>query len=194
MFGLRSVGLVLTLVVVSILGFIGGGCRAVGPEGTQSVRGQKSANSPLDRATMIAAPDGSGTFTADARGPVTEALVDDQGIESRTTGIVPRRVIWSSGDGRRLSIDSGSDISARGVEIDPGAGTIKVAEFSTSSSEPLRALNEALDRYQNVWAKLSEEQRAALEAQYAALVESVKVTVPAAADVLKAILLPVPLP
>lgn len=186
---------VLVAALTCLFGFAAEGCRAVGPEGTQSVTGQKSANSPLDRATMIAAPDGSGTFTADARGPVRESLVDNEGIEARSTGMVTRDVIWTDGT-NRVSVASGSDLDilAKGVEINPLTGTWKVdqAHLKTSSSEPMRALNEALDRYASVWAKLSEEQRAALEAQYAALVETVKVTVPAAADVLKGLLLPVP--
>lgn len=160
-----GVSIVLCLAVAASV--LLSGC-TVGPTASQNAGGQKTANSPLDTTTMTVTPDGTNTFVATARGPVTEALVDDEGIESRSTGVVPRRVIWTR-DGQRLSIDSGSDINAKGVVIDPATGRVEVAEFSTSSSEPLRALNEALDRYQAVWAKLSEEQRAAVEAQFKAI-------------------------
>lgn len=160
------VGLI-ALVLAAAACVLLSGC-TVGPTASQNAAGQKTANSPLDTTTMTVTPDGTNTFVATARGPVTEALVDDEGIESRTTGMVTRRIIWTR-DGQRLSIDSGSDITAKGVVIDPATGRVQVDEFATISSEPLRALNEALDRYQAVWAKLSEEQRAAIEAQFRAI-------------------------
>ena len=167
----RSISACLSCLIVVVIACAAcvalSGC-TVGPTASQSAAGQKVANSPLDTTTMTVVPDGTSTFVATARGPVTESLVDDEGIESRTTGMVTRRIIWTR-DGQRLSIDSGSDITAKGVTIDPATGRVRVDEFATISSEPLRALNEALDRYKDVWSKLSEEQRAAIEAQFRAI-------------------------
>lgn len=178
-------GAIIVALAVSAGVFIAsalGGC-AVGPTAAQNAAGQKVANSPLDTTTMTVTPDGTNTFVATARGPVRESLVDNDGIEARSTGMVTRDVIWTDGQ-HRLSIASGSDILAEGVSVNPATGQVNIAKFSTSSSEPMRALNEALDRYRDVWAKLSEEQRAAVEAQLGAL----EAIAPPLLDALRAIL------
>lgn len=179
----RLLALLALAIYAAVAAVTLGGCAAVGPTATQNAAGQRTANSPLDTTNMTVTPEGVSTFSATARGPVTEALVDDAGIESRTTGIVPRRIIWTR-DGQRLSIDSGSDIQAEGVEIDPATGSIKVARFSTSASEPLRALNEAIADFAPVWMKFSEDEKQ----RFLAAMEAVKATAPGLFEILAAAL------
>lgn len=159
---------------------------AVGPTATQNAKGQVTANSPLNTVNMLQTPAGDNTFNANGAGPVRESMLDKKGVEVRSVGIVPRSVTYTNGESH-FALDSGSDVSAEGVEVTFGSGgvpSIKVAKFSTSSSEPLRALNEALDRYKDVWAKLSEEQRKQVEAQ----MEAIKVVSPPLLEAIKAVL------
>lgn len=158
----------------------------VGPSASQNAAGQKITNSPLDTTTMTITPDGTNTFVATARGPVRESLVDSEGIEARSTGMVTRDLTFVlSPDGtKRFSLASGSDISATGFRMNPVTGLVEVQEFSTISSEPLRALNESLAHYKDVWSKLSDDQRRTFEAQ----LDTVKLISPDLFDALKAIL------
>ena len=161
------------------------GC-AVGPTAKQGPGGQTVANSPLDTTTMSVTPEGANTFTATARGPVRESLLDKDGVEARSTGMVTRDVTWSDGK-QHFSLASGSDFEAEGVEltVNPaGIPTFKVKKFSTSSAEPLRALNEALDRYREVWATLSQEQRKAFEAN----LDAIKVVSPPLFEAIRSVL------
>jgi len=174
--------LALVLALVGLLALLPA-CGSVGPTAKQSAAGQTTANSPLDTTTMTVTPDGTNTFVATARGPVRESLLDAKGLESRSTGMVTRDVTWTNGK-EHFGLASGSDFAAKGVKVNPATGLIEIAEFSTSSSEPLRALNEALDRYKDVWAKLSEEQRKQVEAQ----MDAIKVVSPPLIDALRAVL------
>ena len=116
-------------------------------------------------------------------GPVSTVKQTETENLVRKTGQVTREISFRDGQ-RTLLISAGSDLSAEGVTIDPASGVLTVGRFSTSSSEPIRALNEGLDRYQAVWAQLSQEQRAAIEAQ----LDAIKVISPDLFDVLKGLI------
>lgn len=179
---LTTLGVLTLLAVLTALASLLPAC-TVGPTARQNAAGQSVANSPLDTTTMTVTPEGTNTFVATARGPVRESLLDAKGLESRSTGMVTRDVTWTNGK-EHFGLASGSDFAAKGVKVNPATGLIEIAEFSTSSSEPLRALNEALDRYKDVWAKLSEEQRKQVEAQ----MEAIKVVSPPLLEAIKAVL------
>lgn len=187
-----------TILEVGILGvvlFLGGCAGTVGPKASQGIAGQDTANSPLDTVTMTQQPAGengdfANTFTGTARGPFRETLIDDSGIESRGTGEIRRDISWVSPDGNRLSIVSGSDVALESFEVTTpdGQHIVKLAGLSTATSEPLRAGNEALDRYKEVWIKLSAEQRLVIESANATWLESVKAVSPELFGVLKTML------
>lgn len=176
------VALALTAGVMC-LGMIGmGGCQAVGP--VRTVGTVQTSNDPLN-ASSVRELDENGIPTLEwndsTNGPVSTVKQTGDLNLVRKTGQVTREISWRSGDNQVL-VSTGADLAAKNVSVDPATGVISIGEFTTSSSEPIRALNESLDRYQAVWATLSEDQRAAIEAQF----DAIKVISPDLFDVLKA--------
>lgn len=165
------------------------GCQAVGPTRSQGAAGQTTANSPLNATTIKFGGSEGETWTSEHAGPGASIDMGADGFSAVKTGQVTRDIAWSDPDGRRFSLSAGSDFAAVGVEVfQGGAPLLKIAEFSTSSSEPVRALNEALDRYGAVWQSLSADQRAVIEAQVAAI----EAAVPEVAGLLGKLLVPAP--
>jgi hypothetical protein len=178
-------GPLLVLALVCLAGFGMIGCQPVGP--VRTVGTVQTSNDPLNASSVVEGSDEFGNATIawndSTNGPVSTVKQTETENLVRKTGQVTREISFRDGQ-RTLLISAGSDLSAEGVTIDPASGVLTVGRFSTSSSEPIRALNEGLDRYQAVWAQLSQEQRAAIEAQ----LDAIKVISPDLFDVLKGLI------
>jgi hypothetical protein len=178
-------GPLLVLAMACLLAVSLPGCQAVGP--VRTVGTVQTSNDPLNASSVVEGTDEFGNPTIawndSTNGPVSTVKQTETENLVRKTGQVTREISFRDGQ-RTLLISAGSDLSAEGVTIDPASGVLTVGRFSTSSSEPIRALNEGLDRYQAVWAQLSQEQRAAIEAQ----LDAIKVISPDLFDVLKGLI------
>jgi len=178
-------GPLLMLALVCLAGFGMIGCQPVGP--VRTVGTVQTSNDPLNASSVVEGTDEFGNATIawndSTNGPVSTVKQTESENLVRKTGQVTREISFRDGQ-RQLLISTGADISAEAVVIDPANGVMNIGRFSTSSSEPIRALNEGLDRYQAVWAQLSQEQRAAIEAQ----LDAIKVISPDLFDVLKGLI------
>jgi hypothetical protein len=178
-------GPLLMLALVCLAGFGMIGCQPVGP--VRTVGTVQTSNDPLNASSVVEGSDEFGNATIawndSTNGPVSTVKQTESENLVRKTGQVTREISFRDGQ-RQLLISTGADISAEAVVIDPANGVMNIGRFSTSSSEPIRALNEGLDRYQAVWAQLSQEQRAAIEAQ----LDAIKVISPDLFDVLKGLI------
>jgi hypothetical protein len=158
-------GPLLMLALVCLAGFGMIGCQPVGP--VRTVGTVQTSNDPLNASSVVEGSDEFGNATIawndSTNGPVSTVKQTESENLVRKTGQVTREISFRDGQ-RQLLISTGADISAEAVVIDPANGVMNIGRFSTSSSEPIRALNEGLDRYQAVWAQRSQEQRAAIEA------------------------------
>lgn len=102
---------------------------------------------------------GGGTWHGNSVGPNAYATLDADGTQEMSTGVTPRRIFYDRDTGR-LVVSSGSDISASGVKYDGKTGKLEIASFTTSSSEPIRAGNEAFDRLAAAWTTVPAESSA----------------------------------
>lgn len=112
----------------------------------------------------IGLTDPDGNWTANGTGPQQFTDMNDAGLQTFRQGSTPREIFWD-GSTKRLVVSSGSDIRASNIEYDPKSGKVRLGEFSTSASEPLRAGNEALDRLVAYWAARDEASKQAIIAQ-----------------------------
>lgn len=105
--------------------------------------------------------------TASGVGPARYTSITGDHVQTMQSGTIPRDVFATvNADGSiQFNLSSGSDISAKGVEFNPATKALKVAEFSTLTSEPLRAHNEAYDRLVAYWASRDEASKQAILAQ-----------------------------
>lgn len=144
---------------------------AVGPQLKGPVG--SATNSPLDALDLDYAND---QYRIDSSRPTTSISADGEGFDKIATGVPTRDVTIRTPAGYAANLSSGSDIEfaadklkvidiATGKVLIDGAGL----SFSTVTSEPTRAGNEALDRLQTVWEQLSADQRAAIEQQLEAI-------------------------
>lgn len=124
--------------------------------------------------------------TASGVGPARYTSITADHIQTMQSGTVPRDVyVEIKADGTiKTNLSSGSDITGKGVEYDPKAGTFKIAEFSTLTSDPLKAHNEAYDRLSAYWASRDQASKDAILAQ----IDALKSSAPGFFDVLKAAL------
>ena len=141
-FGGSAAGLILICVMAGV-GMIGvGGCQAVGP--VRTVGTVQTSNDPLNASSVVEGTDELGNPTIawndSTNGPVSTVKQTESENLVRKTGQVTREISFRDGQ-RTLLISAGSDLSAEGVTIDPASGVLTVGRFSTSSSEPIRALN-----------------------------------------------------
>lgn len=180
-----SASIALLLAVSAVM--VGSpGCQAVGPTREQTIGGVKSRNSPLNGTAIV---EEGGSFTAEHSGPLSAITMTADEFRANKPNQVTRDIAYRDPNGRSLTISSGSDLYAKGVRVNVGdAQVVTIDEFSTSSSEPIRAANEALDRYKEVWVSLSADQRAVIEAQVAAI----EAAVPEVAGLLGRLLVPAP--
>ncbi len=176
------VPLVLLALMVGVLA----ACGSVGPTREQTIGGVRSTNSPLNGTAIV---EEGGSFTAEHSGPLSAITMTADEFRANKPNQVTRDIAYRDPNGRSLTISSGSDLTAKGVRISVGEDqVVSIDEFSTSSSEPIRAANEALDRYADVWKSLSADQRAVIEARVKAIGEAV----PEVAEIVARLLVPAP--
>lgn len=150
MSGLR----ILTLIAMSVLA---GGCQLPGPRTSiDRARTAIASGSPV----TVQIEDDSKKGVASGVGPARYTSITEDEIQTMQSGTTPRDLYFKLPNGTQLNLSSGSDINVEGMEYTPSTGTLKVKRFSTSSSEPLRAGNEAYDRLVAWWQALSADQRA----------------------------------
>lgn len=162
---------VLAFVFLIILATWGIGCSPVGPR-AKFTRADASIETPSPVTLDIADDDKRGTATG--TGPARYTSITGAEVSTFQSGTTPRDLfVRLLPDGsRQINLSSGTDIIAEGVEFDAGSGSFKVRKFGTTSSEPLRAGNEAYDRLVTYWRALSADQREARIAEIRA-VESI---------------------
>lgn len=127
------------------------------------------------------------TWSAATTGATSEIQQDSTGVTGNYTGAIPNSgTIFLPGrplldkDGKPYldkkgnpimsATESVSFVAASNMDMSigkltrPDGTVIENFQWSVKTSETIRALNEALDRFKEIWPKLSEEQRKALEA------------------------------
>lgn len=177
--------IVALVLFASVLAFPG--CTAtVGDRAKQDAVSVDTVNRGPTSARMI--DNERGSLTLDGAGPGRYTHLTGEGVETQSTGITPRTLVYDAATGR-LVLDSGSDMRAKNVEVRPDGdgrlGLIKIGEFSTISSEPTRAANEAYDRLAEVWLARDQASRDVLLAE----LEAIRDIAPDVVDALSAILL-----
>lgn len=158
----------LTFVVVSLLALVSlvvsTGCQSIGSSATfERDKSQLQAGSPI--ALNIQDNDKIGTLNG--TGPGGYISTTATGTEAFFVNNNPRNVtINLQPDGtRQVSIAGGTDVTGKGLKIDPETGTIEVAEFSTLASPLFEKSNESLVALRDYWANLTQAQRDAAIAE-----------------------------
>jgi hypothetical protein len=156
------------------------GCSAtVGDKATQAADKIDTVNRGPTSARMV--DKDRGTLALDGAGPGRYLYLDKDSVETQSTGSTNRSMFYDGATGRFV-LDSGSDVTAEGVEIRPNGdgklGLVKIEKFSTISSEPTRASNEAYDRLAEVWKARDEASKEAILAE----IDALKITAPEIAD------------
>ena len=145
---------------VALLACTMAGCsQTVGPTAAQNRTGQVLSNSPLNKVTQI---DDQGSITSEVAGPTDWIHQTPGDTVSHTTGMVTRTLTIEKPD-FKVTLRSGSDIGASGVEFDPASGSVKVGSFSTSSSAPLVALGDLQAKTGDVMKTITAEQASVLK-------------------------------
>jgi hypothetical protein len=106
---------------------------------------------------------------ANGTGPARFTSITGDEVQTFQTGTTPRDLFLKLPDGSQLNLSSGTDIEAEGLAFNPKTGEFKVAKFGTSSSEPIRAGNEAYDRLVGYWATRDEASKQAILAELQAI-------------------------
>lgn len=178
----RRLSIALVLASSLIAGLALSACQTVGPT-AKIDRGKTSIQSGSPVTLQIEDDDKKGI--ANGVGPARYTSITEGEVQTFQTGTTPRDVwIRKSPDGAlQFNLSSGTDVQAEGLEFDAATGSFKVKRFGTSSSEPIRAGNEAYDRLVAYWTSLSADQKEARLAE----VEALKVTAPELADMLVSI-------
>ena len=172
----------LTLLVAACLP----GCAGtIGDKATQVADKIDTTNRGPTSARMVDKE--RGTLALDGAGPGRYLYLNKDSVETQSTGSTNRSLFYDGGTGRFV-LDSGSDVTAENVEIRPNGdgklGLVKIGKFSTISSEPTRASNEAYDRLAEVWKARDEASKEAILAE----IDALKITAPEVADALFAFL------
>jgi hypothetical protein len=154
----------LIIVTVAAIAFLGCAGKQVGPhvEDAGGVAGSFEQNTPSPNVLSITDADKRGHATG--TGPAQYTSLNADGLQTMKTGSTPREVYFDRDTGRFV-ISSGADINAEGIEFDAATGSLRVEKFGTSSSEPIRALNEALDRLVPAWVAMTDAERDAVIAE-----------------------------
>jgi hypothetical protein len=167
------------LLLLFCLVMLAPGCQQVGPKNVID-RQTTSLESASPVTLQIEDADKKGV--ANGVGPARFTSITEGEVQTFQTGTTPRDLWVRKGtDGAvQVNLSSGTDIQAEGLEFDAGTGSFKVKRFGTSSSEPLRAGNEAYDRLVAYWTSLSQDQKEARLAE----IDAMKVTAPELADLI----------
>lgn len=159
----------IAIIVLTVLGLLCllGGCGArVGSLATfDRARTELVNGSPA----TLQIQDDSKIGTANGPGPARYTSVTDSGVQTIQTGSTPRDLYFSLPNGTRLVLSSGTDILAKGVEFNPATNMLRVAEFGTSASEPLRALERLQELAMAYAAARDEASKEAIVAQIRAM-------------------------
>lgn len=168
----------LALAVFSLLG----ACQQIGPKSSID-RQQTTIEGGSPVTLQIEDADKKGI--ANGVGPARFTSITEGEVQTFQTGTTPRDLwVRKTPDGSlQFNLSSGTDVQAEGLEFDAGTGSFKVKRFGTSSSEPIRAGNEAYDRLVAYWTSLSQDQKEARLAE----IDALKVTAPELADMLVSI-------
>lgn len=180
----RTEGTVTALLVLlgavicaTISALVMTGCQPVGPKASITRDSTELAStSPV----TLQIEDADKKGVASGIGPARYTSITGDEVQTFQTGTTPRD-LWLElrPDGtRKLNLSSGTDIQIEGLTVDPESGAIAVAKFGTSSSDPIRAGNEAYDRLVAYWTSLSEAQKEARLAE----IDALKVTAPEIAE------------
>lgn len=169
-------------------------CQTIGPQvGVTRNDTKLSAASPV----TLQIEDADKKGIANGVGPARYTSITDELLETMQSGTTPRDLWFRKlPDGTfQFNLSSGADFAAKGLEFSPVTGALKVDEFSTSASEPLRAGNEAYDKMVGYWTSMTQAQKDALLAE----MDTVKAVAPTAGNVLQALIqafspIPVPAP
>lgn len=147
-------------------------CSALLSTGCQSIG--SSAEFERDKSKLLAASpialniqDDEKIGTLSGTGPGGYISTTATGTEAFFVNNNPRNVtINLQPDGtRQVSIAGGTDVTGKGLKIDPETGLIEVAEFSTLASPLFDKSNESLVALRDYWANLTQAQRDAAIAQ-----------------------------
>lgn len=155
---LSCIALVL-LAGVMLCGQVG--CQNVGNRFEQDVKRIASETNAANRAGWT---DENGVIVAEGGvGASTVTKITDGEIVQSKGGTSNRTVVMSKKpDGNvQLALSSDTDIAAESLSFDNSTGNFEVRGFSTTVSEPQRALNEGLANVQAYWVSLSADQREA---------------------------------
>lgn len=139
----------------------------VGPRMTQDASKVSYENpSPV----TLTISDGDKIGSATGTGPARFTSITNGKLQTLQTGSVPRDMfIELRPDGtKQFNLSTGTDIRAKGFKWDPVTGALSLDEFSTVTSEPLRAANEGLDRFIEIVRVLTPAQRDVLISQFEA--------------------------
>ncbi len=178
----RAVGFMLGLAIAMLFVISQAGCAAtVGKK--INVDPKKAANTNGSPNTLTLA-DADGTWNVESAGPARYSEITADGITTVQHGSTPRDIVWNSPDGARLSISSGSDITAESVKLDQAKGVLEVKGFTTSASAPIKAGNEAFDRLIQYWTARDDASAQVLKRE----MEAIETVSPTLASMLKDVL------
>jgi hypothetical protein len=160
--------LCLTVLVLVPAAFMLGGCAGaqVGPRisdaGGVGPSGAFEQNTPSPNVLSITDAEKRGHIAG--TGPAQYTAMTGDGLQTFKTGSTPREVYFDRDTGRFV-VSSGADLTAKDIAFDAATGSLTVGEFSTSASEPIRALNESLDRLAAAWVAMTDAEREAVIAE-----------------------------
>lgn len=141
-------------------------CQPIGPTYRQDASSTDSrpwAPNRIGLANRTDEKDWNYQVESSASSSYTE-IQSDGALTRATQGAPAREIFVQTPDGKRFTVASASDMEVSGVAYEQdGANrsTIRIDTFKTVTSEPQRAVNEALDRMYLAWNELTPAQKEA---------------------------------
>lgn len=169
--------LVGAMLLLALLPLAGCGQKDIGGAFSNDKAGRAQITNPSPVTLQIEDADKKGI--ANGPGPARFTSITADQVQTFQSGTTPRDMFLQLPDGTKLNLSSGTDIAVKGLDFNPKTGSIKVAEFGTNSSEPLRAGNEAYDRLVAYWNSRDEASKQAILAE----LQTVEAVAPVAAGV-----------
>lgn len=172
--------LVVTVTLVA-LHLCTGGCSArVGSKTSNTAAAAIYENGSPNVLTLSR---GDETWSINNSGPAKYTEQTAGGTVSIEHGSIGNKFYYDRESGRFV-VDSGADITAEGIEVDPGTGRVSIARFATTGTDQIKAGNEAYDRLVTYWASRDDASKAAIIAE----LETIKEVAPTAAGVLTSLI------
>ena len=180
---MRIVRVVAAGLMLAALFAGAGGCQTVGPS-NRFDRNQAALDNPSP--VTLDLQNNDQRVTASGVGSAQFTTVTNDTVQTQQTGVTPRSVfVRLMPDGtRQVNVNSGTDIQAKGIRVNPQTGEVSIDEVGTIASAPTKAQNEAYDRLVAYFQSLSNDQLEALKAEQA----TVQAVAPTAANVIDAII------